>query len=158
MLDNSESNKYLSESIDFAIKYRNVKCVIQLVKQTFHFNTSRKELCYDWAGAAQMGRVDILKCMLNHGIDKDCTTKNGRSLLTWTILSGKPEAVRYLLGIGVTVPQYDPKSKFEQCEKCGKNTLLLDDNFFSKFVDDPCARVIRMDIPEIVEMLVEHGG
>ena len=48
--------------------------------------------------------------------------------------------------------------KLEQCEKCGKNTLLLDYNFFSKCVDDPCARAIRMDIPEIVEMLVEHGG
>ena len=158
LLDSSEATKYLSESIDFAINTRNVKCVIKLFKKTFHFNTSHKESCYDWATAARMGSVDLLKCLLDHGIDKDCTDEDGRSLLTWTIKSGKPEAVRYLLDIGVTVPKYDPKSEFEQFEKCGKNTLLLDDNFFSKCVDDPCARAIRMDIPEIVEMLVEHGG
>ena len=160
LVDSSEANKYLSESINFAISTHNVKCVIKLFKKTFHFNTSHKKNCYDWARAAHMGSVDLLKCMLNHGIDKDCTDKEGRSLLTWTIRSGKPEAVRYLLDIGVSVPKYDPqsKSKFKLCKKCGKNTLLLDSNFFSKWVDDPCARAIRMDIPEIVEMLVEHGG
>ena len=153
LLDSSEADKYLSESINFAIKILNVECVIKLIKKTF-----RKEICYDWTTAAKVGSVELLKCMINHGIDMNCTDKDGRSLLTWTIRSGKAEAVRYLLDIGVTVPKYDPKPKFQRCAKCGKNKRLLDSNFFSKCVDHPCARAIRMNIPEIVEMLIEHGG
>ena len=116
LLDSSEADKYLSESINFAIKILNVECVIKLIKKTF-----RKEICYDWTTAAKVGSVELLKCMINHGIDMNCTDKDGRSLLTWTIRSGKAEAVRYLLDIGVTVPKYDPKPKFQRCAKCGKN-------------------------------------
>ena len=145
-------SKYLSASIDFAIKSRNVECLMKLFKKTVC-----KEICYDWARAAHMGSVELLKCMLNHGIDKDHTDEAGQSLLTWTIRSGKPEAVRYLLDIGVTVPKYDPKSEFELCKKCGNNKMILDYNFFGKCVDNPCARAILMDIPEIVEMLVDQG-
>ena len=111
LLDSNKADKYLSLFIDFAIRNHNVEYVIKLFKKTFQFNSSCRESCYDWATAAFMGSVDLLKYMLNHGIDKDCTDKDGRSLLTWTIRSGKPEAVRYLLDIGVMVPQYDPKSK-----------------------------------------------
>ena len=151
LLNSSEANEYLSASIDFAIKSRNVECVMKLFRKSFS-----KKVCYDWARAAEVGSVELLKCMINLGIDKDFTDTDGQSFLTWTIRSGEAEAVRYLLDIEVTVPKYDPKSKVKLCEKCKNNKLLLDSNFFSKCVDG--ASAIRMDIPEIVEMIVEHGG
>ena len=113
---------------------------------------------YDWARATEVGNVKLLKYMINHGIDKNCTDTDGQSLLTLTIKSGKAEAVRYLLDIGVTVPKHDLQSDFELCKKCGKNALLIDSNFFRICVLDPRARAIRMDNPEIVEVLIDHGN
>ena len=149
----------LSASIEYAISARNVDCVMNFFVKTFQLNTSRNEICFEWARAAKVGSVELLKCMFNNGIDKDYTDAFGRSLLTWTIWSGKAEVVRYLLNMGATVPKHTSKPKFTFCKKCEKNRLELTLRYFNERHDDPCVAAIEMDIPEIVEMLVvDHGG
>ena len=154
LLDCSEYIESLSKTIDFAINACNVECVMKL----FHLNARPNEKAYEWARAGSVGSVELLKCMLNHGIDKNCTDRHGVSLLTWAVKSGKVEAVRYLLDIGVTVTTYTSKPELQLCNECGQNQLLLNVKLFGRRVDDSCTEAIKLDMPEMVEMLVEHGG
>ena len=146
-------------AICYAIEVRNVECVTKLIKKGAKLNTIFYDNDVVWAMVARMGNVKLIKCMLNHGIDKDSKDQCGCSLLTHVVSSGNVEAVRYLLDLGVTVTSYTPEVKLVPCEGCGTNLLSLDGpSTYMKEGYDPCLRAARMDKPEIVQMLVEHGS
>ena len=46
-------------------------------------------------------------------------------LITWTIVSGKVPAVRFLLDIGATVLKHTTEEKLVMCETCEKIELTL---------------------------------
>ena len=62
---------------------------------------------------AGIGNEELLKCILNDGIDKDSADQNSWSDLCWVVSNGSNEAVRCFLDLGVAVPSY----KLEQYKK-----------------------------------------
>ena len=160
LLDNgADVNKYSNwdkshAPICYAINVRNVECVIQLIKKGAKLNINDF-----WAKAARLGSVKLIECILNHGIDKDSLDQHGCSLLSHVVSSGDVEAVRYVLDLGVTVTSYTPEVKLVPCHGCGTNILPLDGSSTCiKEGHDPCIGAVRMDKPEIVQMLIEHGS
>ena len=145
--------------IDFAFDVGNVECVIKFFQKGAKLNVLNGRYRYVWERAAKLGSVELRKCILNQGIDKDSIDLNDPSLLLDVVSypASDVEAVRYLLDLGVTVPSYVPKVKFDPCTKCGINKLLLDDGSGGE-KEDPCMVAITNDDTEIVQMLVEHGS
>ena len=83
--------------------------------------------------------------------------QHGRSILWHVVDSGKLEAVRYLLDIGVAIPKYAPEEREVLCEECKKNRLIIDNN--SNWEDrDPCIIAIYNNQLEIVKLLNEYGS
>ena len=143
--------------IYYAIAVRNVECVIKLIKKGANLNHRDYDIHDFWGRAARLGSVELVKCLLNHGIDKDTKDQHGCSLLTHVIISGVVEAVRYVLDLGVTVTSYTPEVELEPCQGRGTNRLLLDlDSQRDK--DDPIKVAVSGANLEIVQMLVEHGS
>ena len=143
--------------IHYAIDYRNVECVIKFIKKGANLNPRDYDIHDFWGRAARLGSVELVKCLLNHGIDKDSVDEGGRSLLTNVIRCGDAEAVRYVLDLGVTVTSYTPEVELEPCQGCGTNRLLLDrDSHRDK--DDPMKVAVSGANLEIVQMLVEHDS
>ena len=143
--------------ICYAIHVRNVKYVIKCIKQGAKLNAPDYDINDFWSKAARLGSVNLIKCLLNHGIDKDSTDQHGISLLTRVVESGDVEAVRYLLNLGVTVTTHPPAVKIEPCQKCRTPILSKDGDKYIKGID-PCRMAIEKDKLEIVKMLVEHGS
>ena len=120
---------------------------------------------YVWSLVARWGNVELLKCLFNRGIDIDSTDQIGRGVLWWAVCSGNIEAVRYLLDIGVTIPNYAPKVHETQCECCKKDRFVIEykgkvSSLFA-FVEkyhDPCLRAIDDNKLEIVKLLDERGS
>ena len=106
--------------------------------------------------SSKHGRVDLLKCLLDHGIDKDVTDKNGRSLLWWVTKSGKVDAISYLLDLGVNMSSCVSKACYEHCEQCCEDMLVLDQQ--EQRTQDPSMEAIRMDKLEVVQLLENHGS
>ena len=104
-----------------------------------------------------MGNVNLVKCLMDHGVDKDITDEYGRSLLSQVVTSGDVEAVCYLLDIGVTVTSYTPKLELKPCQECGTNGLTFNCDVNNER-NDPCTIAVRMDEPKILQMLIEHGS
>ena len=100
--------------------------------------------------------MDLLKCLLDHGIDKDVTDKNGRSLLWWVTKSGKVDVISYLLDLGIKVPIYASEACYEHCEQCREDMLVLDQQ--EQRTQDPSMEAIRMDKLEVVQLLENHGS
>ena len=101
-----------------------------------------------WSLIARLGNVELLRCMLDHSIDKDSTDDDGYSVLWWVIASGNVEAVQYLLDQQVAVPSYEP----EQQEK---------DKFMYNIhqaYQDPYISAIGCNRLDIVELLQEYGS
>ena len=122
---------------------------------------------------ARLGNVELLKCLFNRGIDKDGTDQVGLSVLWWVVFSGNIEAVRYLLDMGVTIPNYAPKLYETQCGRCKKDKLIIkhrvdrhrfEDDGSPLVIDlneedkDPCMQAISDNEMEIVKLLDEHGS
>ena len=143
--------------IYYAIYVRNVECVIKLIKKGAKLSDPEYNRNVVWSEAASLGSVKLIKCMLNHGIDKNSIDQDGCSLLSHVVESGDVEAVRYLLDLGVTVTSYTPEVKLVPCQKCGASILSLEDNRNDKRCD-PCREAVRMDKLDIVQILVEHGS
>ena len=100
-----------------------------------------------------MGSVEVVKCMIGHGIDKDFTDpQHGCSLLSWVVSVHSVEAVRYLLDLGVAFPKVAPSSEFKLCQICGTNRLFLVER---EKQQDPCVRAVNFNEPKIVELLDE---
>ena len=163
LLDNgAEINGYnplikLYPPIYCAIDMGNVECVIKLINKGTKLNTLLPNNDVVWAMVARMGNVKLIKCMLNHGIDKDSKDQCGCSLLTHVVSSGDVEAVRYLLDLGVTVTSYTPEVELVPCQKSETNKLLLVlDGDLEEH--DPCILAIDKDRLEILQILAEHGS
>ena len=92
---------------------------------------------------AQMGNVELLESMSNHGIVTDIVSSSqpSYSLLWHVVISLKVEAVRYLLAQGVNIPDYSQNVRqiqCEQCEQCKVSRLIIPD----WEGHDPCIKAI----------------
>ena len=106
-----------------------------------------------WESIAKFGNVELLKCLFNRGIDKDATRKHF-NILWHVVLNGNIEAVRYLLDLGVAIPNYSQDVRQVRCEQCKENRLIIPD-----WEDrDPCMIAIRDNKWEIVKLLDEYGS
>ena len=70
--------------------------------------------------------------------------------------SGKVDAIRYLLDLGVKVPSYASKECYKHCKHCGMGTLVIAGG--KQHREDPCMKAIRMDNLDAVQLFEEHGS
>ena len=110
-----------------------------------------------WTIVAIIGNVKLLKCMINGGVDKNSTDQEGKSILCLVVHSGNIEAVRYLLDLGVAIPNYAPEEREVPCEHCGENRLIID-NDWEQEIRDPCMKAIHCNELEMVKLLDEYGS
>ena len=101
-----------------------------------------------WAMIARLGNVELLKCMFNHGIDKDSTDENGLSILWMAVTSKKVDAVRYLLDLGVVIPSSRP----EQWKTKDNILRIKQEN------EDPCIAAICYNRLDMVKLFEEYGS
>ena len=130
----------------YAVVYRNVYCIQKLIEKE-----ARPDImCFRgnvWATIAELGNVELLKCLFNHGIDKDSRDVHGSSVLKLVVASGNVEAVQYLLDLGVSVPSYKP-------EPHKKNKYMVD---IKQEEDDPCILAICCNRLDMVKLLEKYG-
>ena len=153
LLDKSPIDSYTPLIIS-ATNCRSVYCIKKLVEKGACLNVIDDNKCYVWSGIAEVGNVELLKCMFNRGIDKDSTDRFGVSVLWYVVSSGNIEAVRYLLDLGVVIPTCIPDVIERQCEQCQENMLIVED----LLIKDPCMLAICGNNLEIVKLLDEHGS
>ena len=142
-----------TDYILYALYNGNVNCIKKLINIGTPLDAITDDGFYVWEFVATKGDVGLLKCMFNRGFDKDTTDEDGVSVLFWVVSSGNTEAVRYLLDLGVVMPNYSPE--VTPCEQCGENRLIIDDDSDS---EDPCLMAIVENILEIVKLLDEYGS
>ena len=142
--------------IPCAVLARNVHCIDRLIKMGAPLDVIVYPNQYVWALVAGIGDVELLKSMFNRGINKNSKDQNGLSILGHTVDSGKIEAVRYLLDLGVNMPTYLPEVPETQCEQCKEDRLIIENN--KRDYLDPCMRAIRSDKLMIVKLLNERGN
>ena len=111
---------------------------------------------YLWTQVAEIGDVDLLKCLLSYGLDKDTTDQFGHSILWCVVFSGNIEAVHYLLELGVAIPTYPPEEREVQCKQCKENKLIIDVDLTCE--KDPCVIAICRNKLEIIKLLDEYGS
>ena len=126
LLLDSGVNVNKPKAIEYAINQYDEQCVKKLIEKGALLDTTDHDDVYTWAEVACMGSVELLKCMLDHGVDKECTDMEGQSLLSYTVLSTEVEAIRYLLDLGVTMTSSTPVTDEISCTHCGKSRLLID--------------------------------
>ena len=154
---NKDYFKNCKGSITCAVMVRNVHCIKILVKKGAPLDIIARNEDYVWELITRIGNLELLKCMFNRGIAKDSIDHNGWSILWWVVTRGNVEAVRYLLDIGVSIPNYAPKVHETLCEKCKEKRLII--HVAWKHLDrDPCVRAIRRNNLEIVKLLDEYGS
>ena len=142
--------------ISCAVVYRNVHSLKKLIKLGAPLDIIACHNYYVWELIARMGNVELLKCMFDRGIN-NYFTDDDRSILWHVVSSGNIKAVRYLLDIGVAVPNYTLEERTTLCEKCKENRLIIQDGN-KRFYFDPCMRAICLDKVEIVKLLDEYGS
>ena len=148
--------EYYQRPIIYALSTGNDYLIKRLIEKGAHLDITHSSETYLWSIVAHFGNAELLKCMLNHGIDKDSTDLNGLSLLWWVVASRDVEAVRYLLDLGVSIPSYEQEVRERQCEQY-KNYKLYIVNIKQE-AQDPCIRAIRDKKLEIVKLLEEYGS
>ena len=163
----AEVNRHLSSSFDYghspvfiAVALQNVYCIKKLIMCGTRLDVMDYFPNYVWSILAETGNVELLKCMVDQGIDKDITDVNGVSMLFHVLTSGNVEAVRYLLDIGVTIPT-DPRNvQWTQCKRCGEDTLVIvdDDKCNYPVSRYPCMRAIRYNKLEMIKLMDDHGS
>ena len=135
----------------YAADIGNAKCVQKLIQKGALLNPVD-----NWLWAARSGSVDLLKHLVeDNGIDKDSTDVQGYSVLYWAVTSGKIEAIRYLLNLGVTTSTCIPRKFWAPCGVCG--TKLWCNSIDCALKYDICMRCIDHDTPELVMLMEEHG-
>ena len=160
LLDNGAD---VDKAMRFALSQRKVDCMKKLIMKDANLDYDDG---YIWRMTARLGYIDLLKCLLDRGIDKDIIDQNGSSLLWWVTYSGRVDAVRYLLDLGVTLPTNMNVSKpcHELCKHCGINMLTTTNHIMLVLDDakqrtqDPCMLAIYMDKLDVVQLLEEYGG
>ena len=170
LLDNGvDVNKPYSpckpKPIEYAIHLGNVQCIKKLIEKGARLGTIDDEDVYIWSDIALIGSVDLLKCMLDHGIDKDCTDMDGQSLLSYTVLSRNVQAIRYLLDLGVNMTSSAPQTDEILCMHCGKSRQLLEtikhvsmDTTEEDRIQEPHMVVCELNVLDLVQLLEEYGN
>ena len=153
---NEPCNKYTLPPIICALNYGNVKCIKKLIHRGARLGRTSYGNNYVWAELFRRGHVNVLKNLLEHGIDKDSTDTEGKSMLRLVIEHGDVEAVRYLLDLGVTLSTYQPEAELKPCQKCGTNRLHIRRDY-EQSRRDPCMAAITRDSFDIFQMLEKHG-
>ena len=142
--------------IDYAISEENVQCVKKLIEKGARLDKRDPWGVYTCSEVARMGSVELLKCMFDHGIDKDFTDMEGQSLLSFTAESGSIEAMRYLLDLRVTITSGRTRANEISCQYCGKNRLLIDTRA-ERSVEPPYSIACEFDMLDVVWLLEEYG-
>ena len=104
-----------------------------------------------------MGNVELLQSMFDHGINKDSTNTDGRSVLPFVVESGNIEAIRYLLDIGVTLPKHPSGTHEMRCKDCGRDLLLVEAEQEGRMYD-PCMVAIKENMLQVVKLLEDYGS
>ena len=148
--------------IEYAIYQGNVRCVKKLIEKEAWLDTIDRDGVYtSWSKVAGMGSADLLKCMLDHGINKECTDLEGQSLSSYTVRSGNVEAMQYLLDLGVTMTSYAlgtaPGTDDILCKGCGKSRLLINIDAEAKR-RDPYMVACKFNMLPVVQLLEDYGN
>ena len=152
LLDNGAE---INESFLYAISLGRVECMKKFIVKGANLDI---DAGYVWRMSAKHGRVDLLKCLIDRGIDKDGIDQYGRSLLWWVVQSGELDAIRYLLDLGVKLPTdiVVTEACYEQCKHCGMDMLMIADAKQQR--EDLCLEVICMDKIDAVQLFEENGS
>ena len=175
MIDAEDSRMF--SALVYAVNNANINCLKCLIANGADVIGKpmwrKHNYGYLWSWIARLGNVELLKCLFNRGIDKDCTDQVGLSVLWWVVVSGNIEAVRYLLDMGVAIFNYAPTVHETQCEGCKKDKLVIECKVdrhlfeedgstvavdFFKEDQDPCMGVISDNNLDIVKLLDERGS
>ena len=135
---------------------RNIYCILKLIQKGARLETISYKEQNMWPYVARIGNVELLKCMFNHGIDKDIIDQNDLSLLWYVVMSGNIEAVRYLLDLGVDIHTGTSDVCEGQCHQCKENRLIIKHNKQEKL--DPCMKAICDGKLEMVKLLEKYGS
>ena len=133
--------------------YRNIYCIQKLIEKGARLDIISMDGNV-WATIAELGNVELLKCMLNHGIDKNSTDQDGLSVLWWVVCSDNIEAVQYLLDLGVSVdlglsnPSYKPEQR-------KKNKYIVE---IKQEENDPCILAICHNRLDMVKLFEDYGN
>ena len=140
-------NNYFISPLIYAAAYRIVYCIQKLIEKGARLDIIAR---YGkvWTRIAGFGNVELLKCMFNHGIDKDTTDDGGYSVLWWVIASDNVEAVQHLLDLGVAV-------LFYKTEQRGKNKYIVS---VHQKEDDPCILAIHCNRLDMVILFEDYGS
>ena len=158
LLDKSPVESYMT-LIMLAANFGMVYCIKKLIEKGARLHMNDYKHCYVWSAIAQMGNVALLKCMLDHGLDKDSTDQKGFSILWYVCFSGNIEAVRYILDQGVAIPTCTKDVREIQCGQCKEITLIIDNAKWNGHDSpDPCVIAIHRNKIEIVKLLDEYGS
>ena len=143
--------------IRVAISAGNAGIVVKMIKHGAQLNACNPDRNAVWVRAAMMGSVEVVKCMLEHGLDKDCTDPlYGSTFLSWVISGHNIEAVRYLLDLGISFPKFvAPCSRFKLCPKCGTSKLSILD---SEQKSHPWLNAIAINEPKMAELIEEYDS
>ena len=156
---NKSSLEYDTSPITVAVDLQNVYCIKKLINRGADLDIINSRLCYVWSDIAEMGDVELLKCMIDNGIHKDSTDEHSVSVLWCVVGSGSVEAVRYLLNLGVVIPTNTPEARETQCRQCNEKKLVVDDIIWEDPINkDPCMRAICDNKLEMVKLLDKHGS
>ena len=143
--------------IEYAIHHKNVQCVRKLIEKGARFDTIDHENVHIWSKVANMGKVELLKCMWDHGIDKDCTDMGDKSLLWHTVLSAEVQAIKYLLDLGVTMTSSTPGTGEISCTHCRKRRLLIDTKEENQ-TQEPHMVACYLNYLDVVQLLEEYDN
>ena len=113
-----------------------IECVENLLQKGARLDMTDGDNQYVWEYAAQAENEEILKSLIDHGVDKNATDSCGKSVLYCAVKNGNVAAVRYLLKLGVTLSTSNPK----QCHK-----LKAAPNY------DPCMSALRYGMVDVVQ-------
>ena len=134
----------------------NFKCVKKLIQRGARLGWTAYGRNYVWVDLVRKGNIEVLKNVIKHGIDKDSTDTDGKSMLRLVIESGDIEAIRYLLDLGVTLPTYQQEAELKPCKKCGTNRLHIRRDC-EQSRRDPCIAAIIRGSLDVSQMLEKHG-
>ena len=139
--------RYVMSPLSCAVASRNNYCVQKLIEKG-----SPLDIISDgrsvWTAIAELGNIELLKCLFNHGIDKDLTDVSGSSVLWYVVGSGNVEAVQYLLDLGVVVPSPKPEQR-------QKNKFILN---IKREYRDSCISAIGRNRLDMVKLLEDYGS